>query len=175
MSEGLRISRGTATTWASIVVDEIRQYCSRIEIAGSLRRRKPDVGDIEIVCIKKLDANLWGEFQPIPTSAIISKLAGRYPILIGGEKYVQIDTGVCKCDIFITTEEQWGVMFAIRTGPALFSRMLVTRKSFGGHLPNSMVVKDGRLWEEGKLIPTSEEKDFFQAIGMCYVTPEARL
>jgi len=28
-------------------------YCERIEIAGSIRRKKPDVGDIELVAIPK--------------------------------------------------------------------------------------------------------------------------
>ena len=30
-----------------------RPYCERIEIAGSVRRRRPQVNDIEIVCIPK--------------------------------------------------------------------------------------------------------------------------
>ena len=28
---------------------QLAPYCERIEIAGSIRRKKPDVGDIEIV------------------------------------------------------------------------------------------------------------------------------
>ena len=35
-------------TW---LVNELRESCDRIEIAGSIRRGKPDVKDIEIVAI----------------------------------------------------------------------------------------------------------------------------
>ena len=35
---------------------ELAPFCSRIEIAGSIRRKKPEVKDIEIVCVLK-DAN----------------------------------------------------------------------------------------------------------------------
>ena len=34
-------------------VDLLAPFCERIEIAGSTRRKKPEVGDIEIVCIPK--------------------------------------------------------------------------------------------------------------------------
>ena len=36
------------------IVNHLRDYTGRIEIAGSLRREKQDVGDIEIICIPKV-------------------------------------------------------------------------------------------------------------------------
>lgn len=39
--------------------DKLEPACKRIEVAGSLRRCQPDVGDIELVCIPKA-----GEFEP---------------------------------------------------------------------------------------------------------------
>ncbi len=55
---------------ASIIAESIKRLltgtCTRIEIAGSIRRRKQEVGDIEILCIPKygdfgdrLDQRLW--------------------------------------------------------------------------------------------------------------------
>jgi len=36
----------------------LRPACNRIEIAGSIRRRKPEVGDIELLCIPKYFAGV---------------------------------------------------------------------------------------------------------------------
>jgi DNA polymerase/3'-5' exonuclease PolX len=44
-------------------VELLRPYCKRIEIAGSIRRQRPEVKDIEIVCIPKrapLNGGLFG-------------------------------------------------------------------------------------------------------------------
>lgn len=42
---------------AKVLAEEVRQvlapYCEQIEIAGSIRREKAEVGDIEIICIPK--------------------------------------------------------------------------------------------------------------------------
>ena len=55
MSEGPRIPRARALMLAQGLIETLRPHCERIEIAGSLRRGKPDVGDIELVCIPKAD------------------------------------------------------------------------------------------------------------------------
>ncbi len=42
---------------ASILADEVRcalePFCSRVEVAGCIRRKKADVGDIDIVAMPK--------------------------------------------------------------------------------------------------------------------------
>ena len=38
---------------AERIKSELAPHCDRIEIAGSIRRKKPEVKDIEIVCIPK--------------------------------------------------------------------------------------------------------------------------
>ncbi len=35
-------------------------FCSVIVVCGSIRRRRPIVGDVDIVCVLKEDARLWG-------------------------------------------------------------------------------------------------------------------
>jgi len=42
-----------ATDYANYLKQELEPYCDRIEVAGSIRRQNPEVGDIEIVCIPK--------------------------------------------------------------------------------------------------------------------------
>lgn len=84
-------------------------------------------------------------------------------------------------DIFSVIEPaQWGVIYTIRTGPAEFSRRLVTSTLHGGLLPPHLRVRDGALWHRGDalfdamMIPTAEETDLFEAVGLTWIPPEAR-
>ena len=42
---------------AKKIVKEIKPFCSRIEIAGSIRRKKSNPGDIDIVLIAKKESD----------------------------------------------------------------------------------------------------------------------
>lgn len=44
-----------ATALAAKVVEELRPACERVEVAGSIRRRRPVVGDIDIVLLPHAD------------------------------------------------------------------------------------------------------------------------
>ena len=51
-----------ATAIAERVVEILRPHCDRIEVAGSVRRGKPEVGDIEVVCIPRTTVSgLFGD------------------------------------------------------------------------------------------------------------------
>jgi DNA polymerase/3'-5' exonuclease PolX len=51
-----------ATVIAERVKAELAPYCERIEIAGSVRRRKPQVKDIELVAIpRQVTADRFGD------------------------------------------------------------------------------------------------------------------
>ena len=53
-SEGCKMKLEAAIQIAERVKSALAPYCERIEIAGSVRRRKADVGDIELVCIPRM-------------------------------------------------------------------------------------------------------------------------
>jgi hypothetical protein len=56
--------------------------------------------------------------------------------------------GTFPLDLFaVIPPAQWGVIMAIRTGPAEFSKRLVTKRSQGGMLPEYMKIENGALWE----------------------------
>jgi DNA polymerase/3'-5' exonuclease PolX len=176
MSEGKRFANKEAMTHALEIVGLLIPISSRIAIAGSLRRCKPDVGDIEIVCIPRIEPDLFG--NPIMASGRIShdlEVEYGYELLKDGEHFKQFYAAPeLKCDLFITTPEQWGVIFAIRTGSAEFSHKLVTPKKYGGYLPSYLNVKDGRVWNMAQAMSTPEEKDFFDLCGL-WVEPKDRI
>jgi DNA polymerase/3'-5' exonuclease PolX len=172
MSEGKRIPRETALRYVEIITSLIRPYCERVEIAGSLRRETPGVGDIEIVCIPKVQQDLFG-YQFRSSNPLEDALRRA-----GFEKYKKFFyvAGQVWIDLFITTPERWGVIFTIRTGSAVFSRRLVTPISQGGSLLYRYCVEDGRVVERatGKLLDTPEEIDFFRVTGIAWREPRDR-
>lgn len=179
MSAGARLPRAEALALAERAIDLLRPVCQRIEIAGSLRRQKPDVGDIEIVCIPRTIQyqDLFGNLLPVESvldNSDIPELIGK--VLKNGPHFKQIDLGPCNLDLFITTREQWGVIFTIRTGSADFSHALVTPRNQGGLLPSYLQVKEGRIIHRstGKMYDTYEEADVFKVMGLKWIEPEDR-
>lgn len=159
-------------------IEQIRPYCERVEVAGSLRRKKAEVGDIEIVCVPnsrgRQSYDLFGNVVET-ASRLEMYLNDHFHMAKNGPHYKQIELTETVVDLFITTPPQWGVIYTIRTGSADFSRWLVTWKRNGGALPSNMLVRDGLLRMAGGVIPTPEETDFFRALGLDWISPEERI
>ena len=162
---------------------DLAPYCERIEIAGSVRRKKPEnIKDIEIICIPKMFVrertlmgdDVLGSCLDVAIATILIREWGAKCIKNGG-KYKQVELPWSKLDLFITTPECWGVIFAIRTGPADYSKWLVTPRKWGGALPARYMVRDGRVWDsDPEALDTPEEDDFFAALELEMPEPWER-
>lgn len=142
---------------------ELAPHCERIAIAGSLRREKGEVGDIEIVAIPKpYDVGLFAS----GIATVVNnwkKVRGELPC-----KYTQrMLPGGIALDLFIATEENWGLIFAIRTGSADFSHKVLAE----GWVRRGCHSVDGMLCKDGFPVPIREEKDLFDLIGIGFVDP----
>jgi len=142
-------------------VDILKPYCERIEIAGSIRRRKEFPSDIEIVAqVKDRDgfAKKVEEWEGIRGSPY-----GKYTQRL-------VEEGV-KLDIFITADDgsNYGNIMTIRTGSANFSHALMIRARRCG-----LKHKNGYLWLDGVRMECYDEKQFFKLLGMEWVSPDRR-
>ena len=176
MSEGYRMSYSWAMKLAENMLAVLQPYCERIEIAGSLRRKKETVGDIEIVLIPFSLPDLLGE-EHYGAGRITNVLSGEGLDLTKDGPYfkqVMLPDGKTKFDIFLTNPEKWGCVFTIRTGSAEFVHKLVTKRSQGGFCPSNLRFKDGRIWNGDEVLDTPEEEDVFNALNMKWVKPESR-
>ena len=159
---------------AQELVVQFTPYCQRIEIAGSVRRQKPDVKDIEICAMPRLElGGLFGD----PISALAAfdySQLGR--VIKGGQRYVQIALHQqINLDLFLVLPPAtWGVIFTLRTGPADFSTHCVTQRSKGGLLPSYLAVRDGVVWQNDQSVPTPEEADFFRVLELAWIPPHQR-
>lgn len=180
-----RIALEAAELIAEAFLHHMRPRAERIEVAGSIRRRKPDIGDIEIVMVPKLhqELDLFGQpagpfldriDEGIEEYSRLSKLGGGALVkLNGGSKYIKLHETCCdvQIDLFIVRPPaEWGPIFAIRTGSADFSKRLVSElKRY------DLRCEDGRVVDKkGNVIHCPEEEDFFRAARVKFVPPERR-
>lgn len=147
-------------------------HCFRAEIAGSIRRKAEYVKDIEIVCVPK--PYQTGLFMDGMAAAVsqFPKIKGE---MDGTCKYTQRiipmhGSREIKLDLFMTIPEKWGLIFAIRTGSAEFSKKLAARWVELGY--HSM---DGFLRYAGRQYPCYEEEDLFKRLGIPFLEPEKRM
>lgn len=169
-----------ARTIAEQLIEHLAPYCERIEIAGSIRRDKLDVGDIELVAIPKTiqTYDMFGQHNGQHSLLDDRPLFERFgKIIKAGQKFVQIALwqGI-SLDLFIVTPPaRWGVIYTIRTGPADFSHWLVTPRSKGGALHTGYRVADGSVYSQrGQELPFDAERDFLDWIGLGWVEPRDR-
>lgn len=165
--------------------------CKRIYIAGSVRRKKPDVDDIELVAepifapVFNLFGDLVGErnllHELLDALQAESQLSLDDQVRRDGLRYKRfayMDYDALRAisiDLFIVNPPaQWGVIFALRTGPADYSHWLVTQRSKGGAMPAEAYCKDGAIWYDDMPLPMVEERDFFTFLDIEYVDPEKR-
>lgn len=100
---------------ASSIVAELKPYCKRIEIAGSIRRQRPTIGDIEIVCLPApYDA------LPLFRSGISSVVEQWRPVkgLLPCRYTQRLHPSGMKVDLFMPDPAGFGLQLAIRTGSA---------------------------------------------------------
>lgn len=150
---------------AELVVGLLTPACQRIEVAGSIRREKADVGDIEIVCLPIPRMNLLGEPAGNMLEAAIAPAMAREPRLAwdgekkrAGPKYKRFrwseEIGI---DLFIADGRNYGNTLAIRTGNADFSHYLVTQRWRGGLMPNDLIQRRGYLWRVIDMMNAAED------------------
>ncbi len=153
-------------------------FCERVLIAGSIRRQKAEIGDIELVLIPQMTPmlDMFGQETGTRESLLDYALEDMQVIIIkGGDKYKQIVWQGMQADLFICTPETWGCVATIRTGSADFTHWLVTKKRQGGACPEHLSFKDGRLWNGSEALDTSEEQQVFEALGIDWIEPAARI
>lgn len=180
---------------AETLTEAMRPFCERIEIAGSLRRGKPQVKDIEIVAIPKWQAiemppeNLFASFyEPefqlrnllfewAATQGDIRWIKPGKPEIESGRinqegKYWRgyLPAREVKLDLFLCKANNWGAIYLIRTGSAEFSQAVVTHAKRIGK-----PCRDGSFTRDGEPVYTPEERDVFDLLNLEYVEPPARV
>ena len=147
---------------ADIVVVALKPYCDKIEIAGSIRRLKETIGDIDIVVIAKDRWNMDLTLMRMGNYERSGPKIGRIDMV---EKKTQLD-------IYYADEQTWATLLLIRTGSIKNNIRLATlAKKKGWRLAAS---GDGLFDEEGVRIAGESERSIYEALGLPYQEPWER-
>ena len=169
---------------AEATVRMLQDSCERIEVAGSIRRRREDVGDVEILCIPRVGGvDLFG--QPVEGDTALDRRCKdlldqgflEYRLNVDGErqygprnKYtVHTATGI-GVDIFTTSCEQWGMALLVRTGPQSFCRAVMTQFQCLGLQGHAY----GGVSRGERMLDCPDEQTVFDLLQWDYIPPELR-
>lgn len=141
----------------------ISPLCDRFQLVGSIRRKRPSVGDIDFVIIAT-DAN-WSK---LVQSLKISKAICEGPSVI--KFNFPCENKVFQVDLYRATEQTFGIQMLIRTGSAdhnMFLASLAISKGF------RLKYSEGLLKDE-KVVAGDTEDSVFEALGLLCPKPEER-
>ncbi len=169
---------------ADELVARLRPACERLEIAGSIRRGRPAVGDIELVAVPRFEdrerpeqGTLFGAPRPARKERdnllwdAVDGLGVTYSKR--GPVYRQFSWRGVRVDVYTCERGNWGWILFHRTGPgylrAKIGSMLVDR---------GFAAVDGWIWDARGLsidrVETPEETDVFRLLGIAELPPDRR-
>jgi DNA polymerase/3'-5' exonuclease PolX len=148
----------------------------RVKVVGSVRRRKPEPGDIEILAVPPVGAGIDAVRWHLEGMGLLEgapdKLGRRAPNgpryfrkrLPGPPEDVQVDV------FLVLPPARWGIQELIRTGDAEFSHQFVTRLHRFG-----LRSEDGRLLDKrDQEVPCETELECFAAAHLAFIEPVDR-
>lgn len=149
---------------AEEVIKRLSPYCQRIEVVGSVRRKKPLVRDIDIVLIPSDPWNLEQE---------IRALARPFAPKLSGDKLKRFNiAGGVQVDLYFASEQTWATLLLIRTGSKESNiRLASLAKKKGWHLAAS---GGGLFNEKGERIAGDSEESIYNALCLPFQEPWER-
>uniref|UniRef100_A0A6M3IRC0 Putative DNA polymerase n=1 Tax=viral metagenome TaxID=1070528 RepID=A0A6M3IRC0_9ZZZZ len=145
---------------ADAVIERLKPYCKRIEVAGSVRRGRPRVHDIDLVIIPNDPWRLYGELPKLGQ------------VKMSGSKISRLMVGEIQVDLYFATDETWATLLLIRTGSTQNNiRLCALAKKKGWHLAAD---GSGLFNEKGERIAGDTEVSIYDALGLPYQEPRGR-
>ncbi len=163
-----------AETAARSIFDVIKAHRGiiRAELAGSLRRRKETIGDIDIVVsAKKKDAKEI--FKLFTTHKSVERITTQ-----GETKAsVVLDAGI-NCDLRVVDDKEFPFALNYFTGSKEHNIRVRQRANENGWTLNEYGFAIPETGEKGrkskKIVPCKTEAEIYKAVGLEYVEPELR-
>lgn len=154
--------------------ERMAPLCERIEIAGSIRRARPVVNDLDLVVLAKdkLDfqarcASRWATVTSGPQNCI-------YQSTLSDDTPLQIDIFFAKPafrDLLNAYPSNFGSLLLCRTGSKEHNIWLIEHAKRQGLKWNPYA---GVFNGEGKLVASETEEEIFKALGLAFIPPDKR-
>lgn len=188
MSNKPKFQRAAALKVAAELCRVLEPVCERLIVAGSLRRLRMEVGDVEILYIPKTEirpdpqdmfakctVNLVDEslYGLIGTGRIGYRMNNLGSAVWGAKNKlaVHLATGI-PVDFFEAREANWFNYLVCRTGSAESNMRIATAAQAKGWKWNPYGA--GFTDERGDLVRVASEEDAFARVGLPYLEPQRR-
>ena len=172
----VRVKAQAARRVAEALKAQLEPCCERIEIAGSLRRQRPEVGDIELLVIPRRQGKvdlLDKAVKRLLFDGVLGYRRNSRGSLMYGPKnkfLLDIESRIL-VDIFSTDEQCWPVALVVRTGGKATNKRIATA-----------AIRKGwrfRAYGRGYNTPDGEEichseREVFEKAGLPYLEPWER-
>lgn len=161
-----------AERYAAKIAEALRPLCQRIEIAGSIRRRRADVHDIDLVCQIAVGGQAALQARCRQSCKVVAQgmQISRYQTSAG----IQLDLYFAHAaypDALRVWPSNWGSVLLCRTGSKEHNIFIasIARQRGLRWTPGTGVCAGG-----GKIIASETEEEIFAALGLAYLPPERR-
>jgi len=179
-----RWPRAEALAVARELCARLKPVCDRLVVAGSLRRGKADVGDVEILYIPRMQerpADLLSkcmvslaaeEIERMLEDGTLTKRKSRTGSTAWGEKNkLALHRSGVPVDLFSTSAESWWNYLVCRTGPAESNTRICMAAQAIGWKWNPYGSGFSR---DGETRAMESEEAVFQFVGLPYWPPNDR-
>ncbi|WP_327064834.1 DNA polymerase/3'-5' exonuclease PolX [Kitasatospora sp. NBC_01302] len=162
---GGRTLLNVATELAEALVGELSQVrgCVRCAWAGSLRRMRETVGDLDILAAAKDSTALMAAITELPDTA---------EVLVHGSTKTSIRTGSgLQVDLRVVRPEDWGAALVYFTGSKAHNIKLRSRAIKAG-----LKLSEYGLFEveSGAKLVSRTEQEVYEALGLPWIPPTLR-
>lgn len=178
--------RSAALDVARELCDRLKPFCDHLIVAGSLRRRKREVGDVEILYISRMEErplDMFSTQSVILADEELGKMLAdgtltKRPSKTGGtawgdkNKLAGHRSGM-PVDLFRTVPESWWNYLVCRTGPADSNTRIASEAKRRGYQWNPYGPGYTRL-SDGSVTAMDSEADVFAFVGLPYAEPWQR-
>jgi DNA polymerase (family X) len=164
---------------AGKISDALRPFCDRLEIAGSIRRRRPTVNDIDLVLLPK-PGQLEALRARCEKNALRIQANGLQNLILflpyppAGREGLQLDVWIARprdADLISTTPSNWGSLLLCRTGSKEHNIFLLDRARDLGLRWNTY---EGVYDRTGFCLACETEESIFAALKLDFIRPEKR-
>lgn len=166
---------------------KLKPVCERLIVAGSLRRRKEEVGDVEIVFIPKMVEGGQDLFEKRMVSAadaviegmledgtLLKRVSEAGHAAWGAQNKLGVHRSGMPVDLFRTTEGAWWNYVVCRTGPADSNKRIAVAAQRVGYQWNPYGAGFSSLSADGKVPVMGSEREVFEFVGLPYKEPWER-
>lgn len=185
MGGNQKYPRAQAVEVAREICAALKPVTTRLIVAGSLRRRKELVGDVEIVYVptwmEKQVGLFQGDIEPVDQAArVIEELRSRdiiRPRLTQNNatfwgpknKLAEHEATGIPVDLFATAADCWWNYVVCRTGGRISNEQIACaaiQKGWKWH-----PYRDGFTDQSGRVVKVRSERDVFELVGLAYLEP----